>query len=141
MNVKFGYFVLLSNQEMTPKELLSEYFARTMIESMLKTCKEYLELLPFSKWSNQTVRGKILHDIINTICLLLLRKQLIDSSKSISEILGKCQSLMCCKNDRDIVTVETPSKQVKEYYNLFGTDVPSHVDLKKYIPLLMNAKV
>ena len=141
MNVKFGYFVLLSNQEMTPKELLSEYFARTMIESMFKTCKEYLELLPLSKWSNQTVRGKILHDIINTICLLLLRKQLIDSSKSVSEILGKCQSLMCFKNDRDIVTVETPSKQVKEYYNLFGTDVPAHVDLKKYIPLIMNAKV
>ena len=133
MTVKYGYFVLLSNRDLTPKELLSEYFGRTDIEVVFKTSKEYLDLLPLSKWTDQTVRGKILHDIINTIALLLFRKKLKQSGRSSSEIFGKCQSLMCYRNNKGMVTVETPNKQVKEYYHLFGLDVPAHVDLKSYI--------
>ena len=141
MTVKYGYFVLVSNVDLSPKELLTEYFGRTDIEVVFKTSKEYLDLLPLSKWTNQTVRGKILHDIINTICLLELRKQLLPSGRSVSEIIGRCQSLMCFRNNKGIVTVETPSKQVKEYYKLLHTDVPAHVDLGKYIPAIMKAKM
>ena len=133
MTVKYGYFVLLSNRDLTPKELLSEYFGRTDIEVVFKTSKEYLDLLPLSKWTDQTVRGKILHDIINTIALLLFRKKLKQSGRSSSEIFGKCQSLMCYRNSKGMVTIETPSKQVKDYYRLFSLDVPAHVDLKTYI--------
>ena len=133
MTVKYGYFVLLSNRDLTPKELLSEYFGRTDIEVVFKTSKEYLDLLPLSKWTDQTVRGKILHDIIITIALLLFRKKLKQSGRSSSEIFGKCQSLMCYRNSKGMVTIETPSKQVKDYYRLFSLDVPAHVDLKTYI--------
>ena len=140
MTVKYGYFVLISNRDLTPKELLSEYFGRTDIEVVFKTSKEYLELLPLSKWTDQTVRGKILSDIIGTICLLTLRKSLKHSGKSTSEIFGKCQSLMCCRS-KDVVTVETPSKQVKEYYKLVNLTVPAHVDLSKFCHDVMDAKM
>ena len=141
MTVKYGYFVLVSNLDLSPKDLLTEYFGRTDIEAVFKTSKEYLDLLPLSKWTDQTVRGKILHDIINTICLLELRKQLLLSGKSVSEIIGRCQSLMCFRNNKGIVTVETPSKQVKAYYKLLHMDVPAHVDLNKFGPSVMRAKV
>ena len=141
MMVKYGYFVLVSNRDLSPRDLLAEYFGRTDIEVVFKTSKEYLDLLPLSKWSDQTVRGKILHDIINTICLLKLRKQLMSSGKSVSEVIGKCQSLMCFKNNKDLVTVETPSKHTKEYYKLFGIDVPAHVELNDYRKTIMTAKM
>ena len=141
MTVKYGYFVLVSNLNLTPKDLLTEYFGRTDIEVVFKTSKEYLDLLPLSKWTDQTVRGKILHDIINTVCLLGLRKQVITSGRSVSEIIGKCQALMCYRSSNGIVTVETPSKQVKEYYKLLHMDVPAHVDLSKYIPAIMKPKM
>ena len=141
MTVKYGYFVLVSNMDLTPKDLLTEYFGRTDIEVVFKTSKEYLDLLPLAKWTDQTVRGKILHDVINTICLLELRKQLLPSGRSVSEIVGRCQSLMCFRNSKGIVTVETPSKQVKEYYKLLNLNVPAHVDLNKFGPAVMNAKV
>ncbi len=141
MTVKYGYFVLVSNLELSPKDLLTEYFGRTDIEVVFKTSKEYLDLLPLSKWTDQTVRGKILHDIINTVCLLELRKQLLPSGRSVSEIIGRCQSLMCFRNNKGIVTVETPSKQVKEYYKLLHVDVPAHVDLSKFGPAVMKPKV
>ena len=138
MTVKYGYFILISNLDLSPKALLTEYFGRTDIEIVFKTSKEYLDLLPLSKWTDLTVRGKILHDIINTICLLFLRKELLPSGRSVSEIIGKCQSLMCFRNNRGVVTVETPGKQVKEYYKLLQLDVPAHVDLQKYAPAIMK---
>ena len=125
--VKYGYFVLVSNIDAEPKDLLSDYFGRTDIEVVFKTAKEYLELLPLSKWTDTTVRGKILHDIINTTALLLLRRAMRESGLSTSEIFGKCQSLMCCRKKDGTVTVETPCKQVKEYYKLLGLKVPAHV--------------
>lgn len=141
LTVKYGYFVLISNRDLTPKELLSEYFGRTDIEVVFKTSKEYLNLLPLSKWTDETVRGKILHDIIDTIAFLMLRKSLTHSGQSTSEIFGKCQALMCCKNSNGIVTVETPSRQAKDYYQLIGIPIPAHVELDKFTSSIMKPKM
>ena len=141
LTVKYGYFVLISNRDLTPKELLSEYFGRTDIEVVFKTSKEYLDLLPLSKWTNQTVRGKILHDIIDTIAFLMFRKSLTHSGRSTSEIFGKCQALMCSRNSKGIVTVETPSKQVKEYYRTLNLTVPAHVEMRKFSTSIMKGKM
>ena len=135
--VKYGYFILLSNIDTTPADLLSRYFCRTEIEAVFKTSKEYLSLLPISKWTDLTVRGKILADIIDTIVLLLLRKKLKDTSFSTTSIFGKTQSLMCFRNGSGTVTVEVPSKQVKQYYTMLGTKVPSHVKLPEFISEVM----
>ena len=141
MMVKYGYFVLISNRDQTPKEILDEYFGRTEIETVFKTSKEYLELLPLSKWTDLTVRGKILHDIINTIVLLEFRKQISQSGRSASDIIGKSQSLMCYLNDKGMVTVETPNKQVKEYYNRFQQTVPAHVNVSQFTASVMQGKM
>lgn len=85
---------------------------------MFKTSKEYLELLPLSKWSDQTVRGKILHDIINTIIFLKLRQVTETTGISVSRLLGKTQSLMCFKNQYGEVLVEVPNKKVKQFYKV-----------------------
>lgn len=131
--VKYGYFVLISNIDTTPAELLSGYFGRTDIESVFKTSKEYLDLLPLSKWTDTTVRGKILNDMIGTVCLLMLRKATGTSGVSTSEIFGKTQSLMCFRNKTGLVTVETPNKKTKEYYKLLGVQVPAHVKTDEFI--------
>lgn len=116
--VKFGYFVLISNIDTTPEELLTQYFCRTEIETVFKAGKDYLELMPLRKWTDQTVRGKILYDVINTIILLMLRKKFLNTGISMNEIAGKTQSLMCQRDSSGRVNVETPNKKTKEYYNL-----------------------
>ncbi len=133
-NVRFGYFVLVSNFETDPQNLLTEYFGRTDIEVVFKTSKEYLDLLPLSKWSDETVRGKILQDMIDTIVLLNLRKQLAKTNANVStsEIFGRTQSLMCFRNNAGMVTVETPNKQVKSRYNLCEISIPAHVNIATF---------
>ena len=132
MTVKFGYFILVSNIDTTPEDLLTQYFGRCEIETVFKTSKEYLDILPLSKWTDTTVRGKILSDIINTIVLLLFRKKMNPSGHSTTEVYGKTQSLMCLKDRNGMVTVETPSKQVKGYYKILGIEVPAHVEVESF---------
>lgn len=139
--VKFGYFVLLSNKDEKPEQLLTEYFERTDIETVFKTSKEYLGLLPLSKWTDTTVRGKILHDIINTIIVLQLRKVTLPNGISVSALTGKTQSLMCCLTRDGNVNVETPSKQVKKYYQLFNEKVPAHLKLTEFKLKVLGLKM
>ena len=120
-------------------------FDRTDIEVVFKTNKEYLDLLPLSKWTNQTVRGKILHDIINSICLLKLLNSFfllenLSSRSSFSKIVGKCQSLIWFRSSTGIVTVETPSKQVKKHFRLLHA-APAYIDLGEFTPPVMTTKM
>ena len=132
LSVRFGYFVLLSNRNLTPAELLTEYFGRTDIEGVIKTGKEYLGLLPLSKWTVDTVRGKILSDIMNTIIFLQMRKALDNSGLSVSEITGRTQSLMCMRNKHGEILIETPNKKVKAYYQLLGETIPGSLKISDF---------
>lgn len=132
ISVKYGYFVLLSNIDTEPDDMLDRYFERTEIETVFKSSKEYLELLPLSKWHDQTVRGKILSDIIATIILLDIRKRIGKSGISASYLFGKTQSLMCFRDQNHNVIVETPNKKTKEYYKYCGIKIPSSINTDQY---------
>ena len=79
-----------------------------------------------------SIRRKILHDIIDTTSLLLFRKNINQSGLSTSEIIGKCQSLMCHQKNNGTITIEAPNRQVKEYYKLFNFMVPAHLNESIY---------
>jgi len=132
LSVRFGFFVLISTETKGADELLDDYFGRTSIESVFKTSKEYLDLLPLSKWSNLTVRGKILSDIVATIALLQLRKLLAESGISTCRLFGRTQSLMCTKKRDGTVIVEVANKQAREFYQTLKVKVPSSVDLAEF---------
>lgn len=130
--VKCGYFILLSNKALEPAEMLDEYYGRTDIETVFKTSKEYLDLLPLSKWSDLTVKGKILSDIINTIIFLTLRKQLQKTGISTTSLIGKSQSLMCTKKRDGTILVEVPNKNVKALYKELKISIPPSLELSSF---------
>lgn len=132
--VKFGYFVLISNYRKTPAEMLDDYFSRTRIETTFKTDKEYLKLLPLRKWNDTAIRGKILSDIIDSIIRQISHELGRGTIYSMSAMIGKTQSLMCFIDSSDnTVHVDTPNRQVKDYYKAYGIDVPDVVDMTEYI--------
>jgi hypothetical protein len=117
---KSGYFILLSNSDNTPEGTLDEYFGRTDIESFFKTSKEHLGMLPLRKWSETTIKGKLLFDIISTVIYIKIRKEMNDSKMSVSSMIGKTQSLMCLCDVAGNVTVETPTKGARSVMELLG---------------------
>ncbi|MBN2861433.1 MAG: transposase [Sphaerochaetaceae bacterium] len=131
-SVRFGFFILLSTELKDADEKFDDYFGRTRIENVFKTSKEYLDLLPLSKWSDLTVRGKLLSDIIATIALLQLRSRLSGPGISTNKLIGKTQSLMCMKKRDGNILVEVPNKQAKEFYQKLKVKVPASLDLKKF---------
>lgn len=138
--VRQGFFVLVSNKEKRAEEMLDEYFTRTRIECVFKTCKEYLSLLPLAKWTNDTVRGKILSDIISTIILLQARKKMGPAHLSSTKVIGATQSIMCIKGANGIITVEPPKKQARLVYDALKVKVPSVINLKNFIEDVMLMK-
>lgn len=128
-----GYFVLLSNIDLTPRELLNKYFGRTKIENVFKTSKEYLKLLPLCKWTKQTIMGKLLNDIICTNFYLDIRQMVNKDNLSVTEVISKLQSLMCICNREGEIIVETPNKKTKKYYEYLDEGiVPASVKVDTF---------
>lgn len=128
---EFGYFVLISNVRMEPSDALDWYFGRMDIEGFFKTSKEYLNLLPISKWTDATVRGKILSDIVSTCIYTDMRDSAHRAETSMIRAIGQTQSLMCSRKG-DSVFVEYPNRDTRALYESMGIEVPSHVSLAEF---------
>jgi len=128
-----GFFVLLSNIREEPTELLDRYFGRCFIETIFKTAKEYLKLLPLKKWTPERIYGKMLNDMAATIIYLNMRKLLLGTKFSTTDVPAITQSLMCSLGKDGIVRIDPPNRQVKEVYKLFGIGIPNQFPLEDYM--------
>lgn len=129
---KGGYFVLLSNIDKNTDEILDNYLGRVEIEYLFKTAKEYIGLLPLSKWTDQRIKGKILLDIICTNILLDIRNIINKDNIPVSELWGRLQSLTCFSESKNNIRVVTPNKKVKLYYQYLDDPLPPEtIDIQK----------
>ena len=103
-----------------------------MVASFFKTSKEYLSLLPLSKWTRETINGKLLNDMISTIVYLKIRKALSGTGLTMSKLFGRASSLMCTKKKDGTVIVEEPNKQTKEIFKAAGIKIPSSINLESF---------
>lgn len=131
-----GYFILLSNMEMESKEVLSVYFSRTFIESYFKTDRPYLDLLPLSKWSDLTVKGKILNDMFASVIYVGMRNKAYADGKSMTELLGPLVGNMAIVTGKESrILVDTPSTKVKNLRKIFGVSDVSNMTVDEYLKL------
>ena len=131
--VKGGFFILVSNKEMSAQDALGCYFDRAEIEEIFKKAKAYLELLPLSKWNVGRIYGKLLFDCMNLIFHLEMTQVCKLSSLSSVEIAGYTESLICkVDSDGDTVLVDTPSKQTREALSAYGLKAPATLSLNEF---------
>ncbi len=133
-----GFFVLLSNIREGPPEMLDRYFGRCYIETVFKTSKEYLQMLPLKKWDTKRVYGKMLADMISTIVYLNMRKDLLSTDLALTEVPTITQSLMCALGKDRVVRVDPPNAQVKKVYKVFGIKLPNQFSLNDFIAETMS---
>lgn len=136
--VKGGFFILISNQEMKPKDLLDRYFDRVDIEMTFRTIKEYLALLPLSKWTDQTVKGKILSDIISLIVYTGIRQKIAPTGESMTTVFGRATSLMCFTDKNGTTHIETPNKQIKDYAKAMELTIPGTLKTSSLVSELLE---
>ena len=136
--VKNGFFVLIGNKDQTPKEALVEYRGRAKIESFFRDGKAYLRILPLAKWNKETVKGKIFHDIIETIFYRAYRVQVSGAEMSMSSLLVYMDSWECFKKENGLLELKTPRTQVRELLEKLGYSVPGHIDLNALSDEVLN---
>ena len=117
-----GFFILISNLDKTPAEILDDYFGRAFIETVFKTEKEYLKLLPLCKNNEDTVNGKILQDVISTIVYMGIRSKCRQSGRSVSDILWDLQYLKAVRRSDGTLHMSIYNKQAREVLELFGVN-------------------
>ena len=113
-----GKFVLVSNKELTPNELLPLYYARQSAENAFGFSKSNLNLLPLRVHSIQNLRGYIFLSYL----ALLLSLEIQDKLKnlcSLHEALKLAHNHFCEIYDSEIISLE-PSRRLKEVYGRLG---------------------
>ena len=138
IQVKSGYSVLISNIRTTPEDLLDRYFSRAEPDRELKSGRDYLSEMPYKNWDDLTVRGKMLSDIIVSDVRHFLNEKLKGTALSLSDAIGRTQSLICSEESAGTVAVDAPSEQVRKIYDIFGIILPQQLDLKKFTDGVMH---
>ena len=127
--VKDGFFILVSCKETTPALLLDEYFGRTRIESLFKTLKEYLAILPLRKWSVPAIKGKILNDIMALLVFQECQSQAAQLGKELSKLFVDLSVLECMLDKENIFQISTPPKQIREAFIKMDIPLYGHISL------------
>ena len=130
--VKDGFFILIGNKDQSPKSALVEYRGRASIEGFFRDGKTYLKILPLAKWNKQTVTGKVLHDIMETIFYRAYRRRVASVNMSMSGLIVCMDSWECFKSTNELLEVKTPKAQVREAVEKLGYAVPGHIDLLSF---------
>lgn len=135
---RFGFFILISNAEKEPADILVDYISRVSIESIFKVGKAYLDLLPLSKWTVQRVRGKILEDIIATTIRCQMYAELpTDRDHDLMDWFHSAASVTCRLADGEL-HIEAPNKQAREAFEHFGVEVPVTLNCDDWKRRIMN---
>lgn len=128
-SVRFGFFILLSNIETTPEDLLTRYLSRVEIETVFKSSKSFEGLLPLNRWTALTVKGKILVDMIDTIIRSKFLALLPENTRSLMDLFYDASSLDCFREHDSWVTIEPPNKQAKAAFRQLGVTIPGGLRL------------
>ena len=128
-NVDCGYFILVGNRLMTPKEAVIEYRSRTSIEGFFRDSKTFLRLLPLNKWTKERVTGKIFMDVVETMVYRELRKLIVPTGKTMRSLMVAMNGWQCSVCGGKIY-IDNPAKAIRECIEKLGYTVPVILELE-----------
>ena len=138
LDVKHGFFILISNKAATPEEMLRSYFGRTDIESFFKTGKDRFDSLDSGKWTTQTAKGKMLTDMIGLIAYNALETVAIKANVSVRDLLGLASGTEATAMKNGKLIISTPNKQVKMIAETTGHMIPGSIDVNEWRKEVMD---
>ena len=140
LNYKGGFFILISNINKTPKEILHEYLAQTSIENSLKNTESFLELLPLEKWNDDRISGKLLLNIIEYIMYHELEIVAKKCGMTVRELLSEIDGLESLKLKNDVASVKIPNLQMISIFEKANIPLPKYLDLKAFRKMILNGE-
>ncbi len=131
LQVKNGFFILLGNKDQSPFEAIVEYRGRAHIETFFRDGKAYLRILPISKWTKETITGKIFHDVLQMIFYRCYRKSVANTHLPMSKLIVRMNSWQCIRTGKTTLETWPPKKQVRETMEKLGYAALSLYDIEE----------
>jgi len=141
-----GFFVLVSNMDISRKDLLPSYCVRQKIEQYFDVEKTYSGMLPLRIHSEETFRGHLLISFIASATLQKLQLDLKEMGKgrrykeNKNRVINKAPNTMSallglhnhkCKVYDGVVLPTEPQKTANEVYRLFKMVVPYSIEINR----------
>jgi hypothetical protein len=123
--IYFGKFIILSNQEIAPSEIIGLYYGRQKIEQVFDVAKNMLGLIPVRCHTEEVLRGHLLTCFISIIIYTLLSKLLAKENLCIERSffeLSLISSIINTKTNEIVISELT--KLQKEVVNALNLAVP-----------------
>jgi hypothetical protein len=138
-NVQYGWFVLITDVNAEPKDLLEQYLARESIEESFRISKQDAGMLPLCKWSTRAVAGKLLTDVMAAMADGAMNRE-AKKGHSLRDLFLWARSVSCILKGDGTVSVETPTKQAVKAMENYGMTVPEFVNLAEFRRSILEAK-
>jgi hypothetical protein len=106
---RIGRFVLISNTNYDPREVIAKYYTRQRIEQIFDVSKNNAGLLPLRVHNEETLRGHILMSFIVTIIDLLISIKLKNTKLNSSNVFYRMKGLYI-NTFREIYVINEPTK-------------------------------
>ena len=116
-----GKFILVSNKELKPEELLPLYYTRQVAETTFGFAKTKLNLLPLRVHNLQTLKGYTFLSYVALLLSLEIQNKLKEVC-TLQETLGVGHNQFCEIFDREFISLE-PNRRLKEIYGMLGVMV------------------
>ena len=140
LNYKEGFFILISNTKKSPKDILNEYLNRGSIERVFKTNKSFLDLLPLAKWNKETIKGKVLLEIIEFIMYQELERVAVKCGIEVNRMLTQLNGLESLKLKTEVASVKIPNPQIRNIFENANITLPGHLDLQAFKKMIMDGE-
>jgi len=124
----YGYFVLLTNQKLSSKEVLELYRNKDVVEKAFNNLKERLNLRRLLVSNEQSLEGKLFVEFIALILMSYIKKQMQDKNLfktyTIQTLLDKLDVIECYRYPNKKLQVNKILQKQKEIYEAFEVEIP-----------------
>jgi transposase len=119
-----GKFVLLSNRELSPRDIIPLYYTRQSAEQLFGIGKSQLNFLPLRVHSEETLRGLLL---LNFMALTLQNhlQSLLNGKYTVEKAMDEMANLHCKTYPNGSYIIQEPTKRQKDILSLLNVTTPN----------------
>jgi transposase len=123
---KMGIFILISSENIQPRDLLPLYYTRQTVEQIFDIGKNNADLTPLRVHSIEAFRGHLLMSFIASYVYILVNRDFTNTDRCAIGVFRTMKNQKCKVYDETIVPQE-PTKAMNEIYETLRIEAKSTI--------------
>jgi transposase len=112
---KMGIFILISSEDILPRDLLPLYYTRQTVEQIFDIGKNNVDLIPLRVHSVEAFRGHLLMSFIASYIYILMNRYFTKTDRCAIGVFRTMKNQKCKVFD-EVVVPQEPTRAMNEIY-------------------------